>query len=86
MWRTYHQPASLDEALGLLAAAAPSPGGARIVAGGTDVLVELSRGIRPTEALIDITRIPGLAGITLDGRIVASTNGAFVHPENATAV
>ncbi|MGI8476713.1 MAG: FAD binding domain-containing protein [Thermomicrobiales bacterium] len=67
MWRTYHQPASLDEALGLLAAAAPSPGGARIVAGGTDVLVELSRGIRPTEALIDITRIPGLAGITLDG-------------------
>jgi xanthine dehydrogenase iron-sulfur cluster and FAD-binding subunit A len=54
MWRTYLQPASLDEALDLLAEYA---GRARIVAGGTDVVVELSRGVRPTETLIDITRL-----------------------------
>ena len=57
MWRTYLRPASLDEALDLLEERA---GSARIVAGGTDVLVELSRGVRPTEALIDLTAIPDL--------------------------
>jgi carbon-monoxide dehydrogenase medium subunit len=53
-WRRYLQPASLDEALDLLTEYA---GRARIVAGGTDVVVELSRGVRPTETLIDITRL-----------------------------
>ncbi len=41
MWKTYLQPQTLDDALGLLAEHA---GSARIVAGGTDVMVELSRG------------------------------------------
>ncbi len=53
-WREYLQPTSLDEALDLLAEHA---GRARIVAGGTDVVVELSRGVRPTATLIDITRL-----------------------------
>ena len=57
MWSTYHQPTSLQEALALLSVYA---GRARIVAGGTDVLVELSRGQRTTDTLIDITRTPGL--------------------------
>ena len=60
MWQTYLQPQSLDEALALLTKHA---GEARIVAGGTDVMVELSRGIRPTSTLIDVTAIPGLRRI-----------------------
>jgi carbon-monoxide dehydrogenase medium subunit len=48
------QPASLDEALDLLVEYA---GRARVVAGGTDVVVELSRDVRPTDTLIDITRL-----------------------------
>ncbi|HEY7022696.1 MAG TPA: FAD binding domain-containing protein [Ktedonobacterales bacterium] len=57
MWRTYLRPTSLTEALDLLDAHA---GQARLIAGGTDVLVELSRGVRPTETLIDLTAIPDL--------------------------
>src|SRR5215212_698208 len=54
MWQRYYQPSSLDQALQLLQQHA---GSARIVAGGTDVLVELQRGVKPTTTLIDITRL-----------------------------
>ena len=64
MWRTYYQPASLDEALALLAEHA---GRARVIAGGTDVIVELSRGVKPTETLIDITRVEELRYLRDDG-------------------
>jgi carbon-monoxide dehydrogenase medium subunit len=67
MWQTYFQPATLGEALRLLAEYA---GRARIVAGGTDVLVELQRGVKPTETLIDITVLPELKYVRLDGDII----------------
>ncbi len=54
MWQTYLRPTSLSEALGLLRKFA---GDARLIAGGTDVLVELQRGVRPTQTLIDITAL-----------------------------
>ena len=57
LWQNYLQPASLAEALDLLSRHA---GRARLIAGGTDVLVELLRGVRPTDTLIDITALPGL--------------------------
>src|SRR5215207_6187562 len=57
LWQTYFQPNSIDETLKLLQQHA---GSARIVAGGTDVLVELQRGIKPTTTLIDITRLHDL--------------------------
>ncbi|MGI9061409.1 MAG: FAD binding domain-containing protein [Ktedonobacteraceae bacterium] len=57
MWQTYFQPTSLEEALELLEQYA---GRARLVVGGTDVLVELQRGVRPTNTLIDITALRDL--------------------------
>jgi xanthine dehydrogenase iron-sulfur cluster and FAD-binding subunit A len=68
MWQEYLQPQTLDEALDLLAAHA---GEARIVAGGTDVIVELSRGIRPTRTLIDVTAIPGLRRISQHNGVIS---------------
>jgi carbon-monoxide dehydrogenase medium subunit len=67
MWQEYLQPQSLDDALALLARYGPD---ARIVAGGTDVIVELSRGIRPTATVIDITAVPGLRHIDLTDGII----------------
>jgi len=67
MWHHYLQPTCLEAALALLA---QYRGAARIVAGGTDIMVELSRGQRPTSTLIDITAIPGLQSISVaDDRI-----------------
>jgi carbon-monoxide dehydrogenase medium subunit len=67
MWDTYLQPTSVADMLGLLQRYA---GQARIVAGGTDVLVELSRGVRPTATLIDVTRLPDLKYVRDDGRCI----------------
>ena len=75
MWKTYLQPQTLEDALALLAAHAEN---ARIVAGGTDVMVELSRGLRPTDTLIDITAVPGLRRIRLDDGMV-SLGGLTTH-------
>jgi len=64
MWKTYIQPTTLDEALTALA---ENPETARIIAGGTDLILELEAGMRPNvDTLIDITRIPGLDVISLD--------------------
>src|SRR5215813_5019206 len=57
LWQTYLRPTTLDEALALLERHATS---ARLIAGGTDVLVELPRGIKTAETLIDLTAVPGL--------------------------
>lgn len=59
MWHTYFRPATLDEALQRLA----EHPAARLVAGGTDLVVELSRGVRPTDTLIDLTAIADLKGV-----------------------
>ena len=65
MYAFYHSPATLDEALRLKAELGDR---ARIIAGGTDLLLEIERGVRKTPegatpGVIDLTRIPGLAEI-----------------------
>jgi len=62
-WNHYITPSSLAGALDLLA---DYGNDARIIAGGTDLLLELARGARAQKVLIDITRIPGLDAIRLD--------------------
>ena len=67
MWQTYLQPSTLDEALTLLR---EHGAGARVVAGGTDVVVELQRGVRPATTLIDVSALHDLKYVRArDGRI-----------------
>ncbi|MGE5250839.1 MAG: FAD binding domain-containing protein, partial [Bacteroidota bacterium] len=64
MWHDYVAATSTDEVLGLLAEHRER---ARIVAGATDLILELERGVRTgIRTLIDVTRIPGLGRIRLD--------------------
>jgi len=65
----YYTPATVDEALAVLH---KYDGRARVVGGGTDLLVETRRGLRrPFDAVVDATRIGGLREITeSDGYIV----------------
>ena len=61
---THETPATIEEALALLQRYGPR---ARPIAGGTDLLIELDRGVRPgTDVLIDLGRIPGLNVIAAD--------------------
>jgi xanthine dehydrogenase iron-sulfur cluster and FAD-binding subunit A len=83
MWQTYHTPTTLTQALDLLHLHSPN---VRLVAGGTDLVLEIERGARHAEHLIDITRIPGLDFIELrdDGLIhigpTATHNQAVASP------
>jgi xanthine dehydrogenase iron-sulfur cluster and FAD-binding subunit A len=64
MWKNYILAESLEEAAASLAEAGE---GARIIAGGTDLILEIKRGVRKgITTLVDITRIPGLDDITED--------------------
>jgi carbon-monoxide dehydrogenase medium subunit len=64
MWNEYITAVTTDEVVQILSKKGSR---ARIVAGATDLILELERGARAgIETLIDITRIPGLDRITLD--------------------
>jgi carbon-monoxide dehydrogenase medium subunit len=65
MWQNYYTPTSVDEVLRLLAEYQQQ---ARLIAGGTDILLELEREQRSgVTSLIDISRVGGLDKIRLDG-------------------
>jgi xanthine dehydrogenase iron-sulfur cluster and FAD-binding subunit A len=64
MWNQYINAATIDEVLQALAEGGER---ARIVAGATDLILEIERGVRTgIETLIDVTRIPNLDHITID--------------------
>lgn len=64
MWNEYIIPATLQETLQLLDEKREK---ARLVAGATDLMLELERGVRKgIHAVIDVTRLPGLDQITSD--------------------
>lgn len=57
MWKQYLFPESIEQALELLA---QHIGQARIIAGGTDLVLQSQRGKCTSTVMVDITRIPGL--------------------------
>ncbi|PIV26899.1 MAG: hypothetical protein COS37_04015, partial [Anaerolineae bacterium CG03_land_8_20_14_0_80_58_20] len=83
MWRAYFTVSSTDDAIRLLA---EKGGRARIVAGATDLMLELERGARKdVDTLIDITRIPGLARIHLDEDNVIHLGPLVTHNDAAAS-
>jgi len=78
----YEAPESLDAAVGLLAGAT---GLARVLAGGTDLLVQLRAGTVEPDLVVDVKKIPELRRITPENggfRIGAAVSGAELgdHP------
>ncbi len=64
MWQKYYTVTSIEETLQILA---EHKGTARVVAGATDLILEIERGIRKgIEVVVDVTRIPGLNIIEMD--------------------
>jgi carbon-monoxide dehydrogenase medium subunit len=75
---TYESPGSVDEAVKLLVAA---DGDARVLAGGTDLLVQLRMGMVKPALIVDVKRISEMTAITEENggyRVGASVPGAVV--------
>jgi carbon-monoxide dehydrogenase medium subunit len=77
IWTNYYTPATVGEALDLLVRHA---GRARIIAGGTDLLIDLQFGDHKHEvdALVDVTRVPEMMSINeTDG--ICTIGAAVTH-------
>lgn len=75
---SYKAPSTVEEAIGILAKAS---GVAKVLAGGTDLLVQLRSGRIKPDLIVDIKKIPGLSGIReQDGAFIigAATPGAEI--------
>ncbi len=86
MWHTYYAPRSIAEALDLLARHGDR---CRILAGGTDLILELERGIRKQQIIVDISHIAGLGEISMGmGRLsfgaLVTHNDVVGSPEAVT--
>ena len=75
----YRAPASIDEVVGLMAA---SGGKGRVLAGGTDLLVQMRAGTVSPGLIVDVKRIAEMTAISQIGgawRIGAAATGADIH-------
>jgi len=64
MWKNYFLAESLEDAINALDKGGES---ARIIAGGTDLILEIERGVRKgITTIVDITKIPGMDDISED--------------------
>lgn len=83
MWNHYINVQSIEEAISILAEKRER---ARIVAGGTDLVLELERGVRKgVDTLIDATRIPNLDQIILDEDGVIHLGALVTHNDCASS-
>ena len=73
-WKHYHVPSTLEEAVSLLDRYS---GGARLIGGGTDLLLDISQGRCPVpDAMVDPTKIAGLGGISREAGFIVIGCGA----------
>jgi len=80
-WQEYLRPRSIEEALDTLRA---YRGQARVIAGGTDLLLDLRRGQLTADCLVDITFIEALRQIELVGGLIVVGAGV-THNEAANS-
>ena len=81
----YEVPESLDAAVEILAGEA---GSARVLAGGTDLLVQLRAGMIDPDLMVDVKKIPGLGAISVENggfRIGAVVSGAVLGEHGEVA-
>ena len=79
----YEAPETFESAVALLAAAS---GEARVLAGGTDLLVQLRSGVIEPDLVVDVKRIPEVHAITAENggfRIGAAVSGAELGEHTA---
>jgi xanthine dehydrogenase iron-sulfur cluster and FAD-binding subunit A len=83
MWDTFIQPRAIDEAVELLAQYGKD---ARLVNGGTDLLIEIERKIRTPQVVIDVSRLPNLDYIREDGDYIRLGAGVTHNQAVASAL
>jgi len=77
MWDEYINASTIEEVVDVLSLKRDK---ARVMAGGTDLILEIERGIRSgIETVIDVTRIPGLTGIMIDADDVIHMGPLVTH-------
>ena len=79
----YTAPSTVEEAVRILAGAS---GVAKVLSGGTDLLVQLRSGRTKPELIVDTKKIPGISGIReQDGAFIigAATSGAVIGENEA---
>lgn len=83
MWHEFINATTIEEVTRILADKREK---ARVVAGGTDLILELERGVRKdVDTLIDITRIPDLNQITIDEDEVIHLGALVTHNDCAAS-
>ncbi|MEJ2759462.1 MAG: FAD binding domain-containing protein, partial [Anaerolineales bacterium] len=81
MWKKYIQSSSIEQ---VIEALHDDPNHSRIVAGATDLILELEAGLHPdVDTLIDVTRIPELNQITLEEDDVIHLGAMVTHNDCA---
>jgi CO/xanthine dehydrogenase FAD-binding subunit len=80
-WERYLIPATLDEALSMLA---EYEGEARVIAGGTDLVPQLKNRERMVKCLVDVSRLPELKGIHRQDGVIR-IGAAVTHQKLASS-